>query len=244
MKNLLSKKAIITLLSLFAGGLVPIHLILLSFGYSEYYKAQAIGPKIIRVAHEFAVPYLFILYLPAIIFLIWAIAYTRKAYPDLHRRIIVGLGTGAIATIGLDWIRQMGVIAGWLPADTPAMFGKMITGSNAFIKYYWVGQFAHFFNGADFGLVFTLVFGKFATYRKTVFAAIGWLLILELGMMLGPPMGPMVGLFGVKYLWPQLFILTFTAHVVHGAILGSLAYYWLKKEDESWLWPFLKGVPS
>ncbi|MFQ5677044.1 MAG: hypothetical protein ACE5G1_14205, partial [bacterium] len=63
-----SKKSIITLLALFAGGFVPIHLIVLSFGYAEYYKAQAIGPKIIRVAHEFAVPYLFVLYIPAILF--------------------------------------------------------------------------------------------------------------------------------------------------------------------------------
>ena len=244
MKNLQSKKAVITILTLFAGGFIPIHLILLSFGYSEYYKVQAIGPKIIRVAHEFAVPYLFILYIPAIIFLIWSIAYTRKAYPDLHRRIIVGLGAGAIATIGLDWIRQMGVLNGWLPGDTPEMFGKMISGSNSYLKYYWVGQFAHFFNGADFGLVFTLVFGRFNTLKKTVFATISWLLVIELGMMVAPPMGPMVGLFGVKYLWPQLFILTFAAHVVYGTILGILAFYWLKEEDKTWLWPFLRGVQN
>ena len=236
---LTNKKSVLTLLTLFAGGFVPINLIVLSFGYAEYYKAQAFGPKIIRVAHEFAVPYLYILYIPAIIFLIWIIWYTRKTYPDLYRRIIVGLSAGAIATIGLDWIRQMGVINGWLPADTPEMFGKMISGSNSFIKYFWVGQFAHFFNGADFGLVFTLVFGRFNTPQKTAFAAIGWLLVMELGMMVGPPMGPMVGLFGVRYMWPQLFALTFVAHVVHGTILGILSFYWLKEEDETWLWPFL-----
>lgn len=239
---LTNKKSVLTLLTLFAGGFVPIHLILLSFGYSEYYKAQAIGPKIIRVAHEFAVPYLYILYIPAIIFLIWVIIYTKKTYPDLYRRIVVGLGAGAIATIGLDWIRQMGVLEGWLPADTPTMFGKMITGSNSFIRYFWAGQFAHFFNGASFGLIFTLVFGRFHTLKKTTLVAISWLLLMELGMMVGPPMGPMVGLFGVRYLWPQLFALTFVAHVVHGTILGILSFYWLKEEDNTWLWPFLKGV--
>ena len=239
---LTNKKSVLTLLTLFAGGFVPIHLILLSFGYSEYYKAQAIGPKIIRVAHEFAVPYLYILYIPAIIFLIWVIIYTKKTYPDLYRRIVVGLGAGAIATIGLDWIRQMGVLEGWLPADTPTMFGKMITGSNSFIRYFWVGQFAHFFNGASFGLIFTLVFGRFHTLKKTTLVAISWLLLMELGMMVVPPMGPMVGLFVVRYLWPQLFALTFVAHVVHGAILGILSFYWLKEEDNTWLWPFLKGV--
>ena len=39
---------------------------------------------------------------------------------------------------------------------------------------------------------------------------------VELGMMTGPPMGPMVGLFGYNYAWPQLFALTFVAHVVYG----------------------------
>jgi hypothetical protein len=243
MNFLKSKKSIITLLALFAGGFVPIHLIVMSFGYAQYYKAQAIGPKIIRVAHEFAVPYIFFAYIPAILFLIWALVYTKKNYPYLFRRIWVGLAAGAIATIGLDWIRQMGVLEGWLPGDTPTMFGKMITGSNSFAKYYWVGQFAHFFNGADFGLVFTLVFGRFTTRKKTVLVAIFWLLLMELGMMLGPPMGPMVGLFGINYMWPQLFLLTFAAHIVHGTILGFLSYYWLKPDDNQWLCPFLKKQP-
>lgn len=231
------KKSILTLLVLVAGGFVPINLIVLSFGYAEYYKAQAIGPRIIRIAHQFAVPYLYFLYLPAIVFLIWAIIYTRKKYLDLRRRMVVGLAAGAMATIGLDWIRQMGVLEGWLPGDTPTMFGKMMTGSNSFIRYFWVGQFAHFFNGANFGLIFTLVFGRSPTLKKNVLLAICWLLLMELGMMVGPPM---VGLFGVKYMWPQLFALTFAAHIVHGTILGILSFYWLNQEDNKWLWPFLE----
>ena len=135
----------------------------------------------------------------------------------------------------------MGVLEGWLPGDTPTMFGKMITGSNSFVKYFWIGQFAHFFNGADFGLVFTLVFGRFSTLKKTVLMSIFWLLLMELGMMLGPPMGPMVGLFGIRFMWPQLFALTFVAHIVHGTILGILAFYWLKEEDNTWLLPFFKS---
>jgi len=239
MKALTNQKSILTLLALFVGGFVPIHLILLSFGYAEYYKAQSIGPKIIRVAHEFGLPYMLYFYIPSLLILIGIILYSRKRYPDLFRRITVGLAAGAIATIGLDWIRQMGVMNGWLPADTPEMFGKMVTGSSSFNEYYWVGQFVHFMNGADFGLVFTLVFGNFKTYGKTVMMAIFWLLLMELGMMTGPPMGPMVGLFGVKWMWPQLFLLTFVAHIVHGTITGLLAHHWLKPEDEPWLLPYL-----
>lgn len=236
---MLQKKSILTLLALFTGGFVPINLIVLSFGYAEYYKAQAIGPKIIRVAHEFGGPYMLYLYIPSMIILLGIILYSKKNYPDLFRRIVIGLVAGAIATIGLDWIREMGVIEGWLPADTPTMFGKMITGSQDFTKYYWIGQFAHFMNGADFGLVFTLVFGNFKSYKSTIVWAIVWLLVMEFFMMIGPPMGPMVGLFGVKWMWPQLFILTFVAHVVHGTITGALTHLWLKPEDNKWLVPFL-----
>lgn len=238
---MLNKKSILTLLALFTGGFVPIHVIVLSFGYAEYYKQQAIGPKIIRVAHEFGGPYMLYMYIPAMILLLVIILYSRKHYPDLFRRIIVGLGAGAIATIGLDWIRQMGVLKGWLPADTPEMFGKMVTGSQEFNYYYWVGQLIHFMNGADFGLCFTLFFGNFKSYRATAFWAVMWLLVIEFFMMVGPPMGPMVGLFGVRWMWPQLFLLTFVAHVVHGVILGLLAHHWLKPEDNKWLLPYLKA---
>ena len=58
-------------------------------------------------------------------------------------------------------------------------------------------------------------------------------------MMVGPPMGPMVGMFGVRWLWPQLFVLTFVAHVVHGIILGLLCHHWLREEDSEWLLPFV-----
>jgi len=241
MDALKNKKSIITLIVLFAGGFVPINLIVLSFGYAQYYKGQGIGPKIIRVAHEFAVPYLYFVYIPAILFLIWAIFYTKKTYPDLYRRIVVGLSAGAIATIGLDWIRQMGVIKGWLPGDTPTMFGKMMTGSSTFSEYFWLGTFTHFLNGASFGLVLTLVFGRFATLKKTVLATFLWIGFIELGMMVGPPTAPSVGLFGIRYMWPELFLLTLVAHIVYAAILGVLVHYWLKPKDNKWLWQFLKS---
>lgn len=235
-----TKKSLLTLVALFTGGIVPIQLIVLSFGYSEYYKDQEIGPKIIRVAHEFGLPYFLYVYIPALLILTGIIFYSYKKYPDLYRRITVGLLAGAIATIGLDWIRQMGVMNGWLPADTPEMFGKMVTGSSNFNKYYWIGQFVHFMNGADFGLVFTLVFGNFKSLRKTILFAIIWLQIMEFFMMVGPPMGPMVGMYGVNWMWPQLFILTFVAHIVHGSILGILTHKWLNTDnDANWLLPYL-----
>ena len=60
-------------------------------------------------------------------------------------------------------------------------------------------------------------------------------------MMLGPPMGPMVGLFGTRYAWPQLFLLTLVAHIVCGVTLGLLTQVFLKEEDQGGLLRFLGG---
>lgn len=218
---------------------MPIHVVVLSFGYAQYLRRIPPGPKVFQVAHEFAGPYVLFLYLPAMVVLFALAMHSRKKYPEIYRRIVVGLASGAIATIGLDWIRQMGVINGWLPGDTPVMFGKVITGSSDFASFYWVGQLAHFMNGADFGLCFAFFFGRKSSQMKTVGAALFWMLLIELGMMTAPPMGPMVGPFGIRWMWPQLFALTFVAHIVHGVILGLLCHHFLHREDSQWLLPLL-----
>ena len=64
---------------------------------------------------------------------------------------------------------------------------------------------------------------------------------MELGMMTAPPMGPMVGMFGVRYAWPQLFLVTLVAHIAFGIVLGLLVQHFLSDEDRGGLFTFLKG---
>jgi len=80
---MLKKKSLLTLLALFTGGFVPIHLIVLSFGYAQYYKGITMGPKVLKVAHQFGLPYALYFYLPAMLILIWIIFYSKKHFPDL-----------------------------------------------------------------------------------------------------------------------------------------------------------------
>lgn len=235
------KRGILILLALFLGGAVPIQSVTLSFGYAQYVKAVSLGPKVIMTAHEFAEFYLPFIYIPALVILAGITWYCRRAYPDVYRRIIVGLAMGALATVSLDLFRQMGVIHGWLPGDTPTMFGKMATGSNKFALYYPVGFFIHFFNGASFGLVYSFVWGRRKNYRSAIGWATSLALVMELGMMTLPPMAPMVGAFGSRFAWPQLFLLTLAAHIAFGITLGILTQYFLKREDERWFLPFLLG---
>lgn len=241
MGNLDRRRALLILLALFTGGAVPIQLITLSFGYAQYFQKVPLGPRMITVAHEFARGYIPFVYIPALVTLIGIILFSRSNYPDLFRRIVIGMGVGLLATVALDFVRQMGVINGWLPGDNPVMFGKAATGSRSFTVYYTAGYFIHFLNGASFGLFYTFVLGKQATYRRSLTMAIGWLLIVELGMMTGPPMAPIVGPFGTNYAWPQFFMLTLTAHIAFGTVLGILAQFFLKDADRGGLLRFIRG---
>ena len=235
------KRAVLVLLSFFAGGAVPIQLVTLSFGYAQYVEGVVRGPKLFMTAHEFANLYIPLLYIPALVALIIVALYCRHHYPDIFRRIVVGFSMGAISTLALDGVRQAGVIHGWLPGDTPVMFGMMATGSKSFPWFYTVGLFVHYLNGANFGLFYAFVWGKRQTYISAVMWATAWAMLLELGMMMGPPMGPMVGLFGVRFAWPQLFLLTFVAHVAFGIALGFLIQTFLHEKDRGNFLLFLRG---
>lgn len=234
-----------TLLSLFAfvaGGAVPIQLVTLSFGYAQYLRGIPRGPELIPAAHEFASIYVPFVYLPGLVLLFGIALYSRRHHPGLFRRIVAGLGAGAVGTIALDAARQAGVIHGWLPGDTPVMFGQLVTGPGAsFALFYPVGLFVHYMNGASFGLFYAFVWGKQGSLRKAAWWGTVWLLIVELGMMTLPPMGPMTGLFGTSFSWPGLFLVTLVAHVLTGLTVGLLTELWLTNDDRSWLLPFLLG---
>ena len=200
------------------------------------------GPQAIMLAHDFAAYYIPIVYIPALIVLCAIALYCRRNFPDIFRRIVVGLGAGVIATLALDVVRQAGVTHGWLPNDTPVMFGKMATASKDFAVYYPVGLLVHYLNGADFGLFFAFVWGKRENYRVAVGWGLFWLMIMELGMMTAPPMGPMVGLFGIDYQWPQLFLLTLVAHIFCGVTLGLLVQHFLRDSERGGLIDHLIGA--
>ncbi len=235
------RRTTLALVAFIAGGVVPIQLVTLSFGYSEYVKGVGLGPRVIATAHDFAGWYIPFVYIPALVALLGIGLYARRRYPDLYRRIVVGLGAGVLATIALDAVRQAGVINGWLPSDTVVMFGKMATGSAKFTFFYPAGLAVHYLNGANFGLFFAFVWGKQPSFRRAALWALTWAMIIELGMMTGPPIAPLLGAFGRNYAWPQFFLLTLVAHVAFGLALGLFVQQFLREEDRGWLIPFLLG---
>lgn len=236
------RRAGLVLVAFIAGGAVPIQLVTLSFGYAQYLKGVRMGPQVLSVAHEFARFYVPLVLVPALMLLAAIALYARRRYPDVTRRIVVGFAMGAVATLALDAFRQAGVLHGWLPGDAPVMFGKMATGSPDFSVFYPAGLLIHLLNGANFGLFYAFVWGKRPSYKNAVLWATVWALLVELGMMTLPPMGPMVGPFGYNFAWPQLFLLTLAAHIAFGVTLGLLVQRFLREKDRGGLWAFLRGA--
>lgn len=235
------RRKLLILAAFVAGGAIPIQLVTLSFSYAQYVRGVRMGPQVLQIAHEFARWYVPLVWIPGLLALAGIALYSRKHHPALFRRIVFGFGMGAVATISLDLFRQAGVIHGWLPGDTPVMFGKVVTGSGNFAAFYPVGLLVHALNGANFGLFYAFVWGKRTSNWNAVLWATGWALLVEMGMMTLPPMGPMVGLFGYNYAWPQLFLLTLGAHIAFGITLGLLVQHFLTDEDRGGLLSFLRS---
>lgn len=238
------RRTLFAVIAFVTGGAVPIQLVTLSFGYSQYIRGVTVNKQMVKLAHEFASWYIPVVYIPSLLILAGIAFYSRRQYPGVFRRIVVGFGAGIVATIALDTVRQLGVIYQWLPSDTPTLFGKMATGSTELAVFLPVGILIHYLNGANFGLFYTFVWGKRPSYANATGWATVWGLIMELGMMTGPPMALMVGPFGINYKWPQLFFITLIAHVLFGITLGLLAQHFLADEDHGWLLPFLIGKTS
>lgn len=100
------------LLVLVAGGVAPISLLLLASGIPTWGKGLTKMPQIVMSMHRFANWYIPLVLVPALAILLIVALYSRRRYAWMYERIVVGLGAGAIATVALDFFRQLGVIHG------------------------------------------------------------------------------------------------------------------------------------
>lgn len=164
------QRALLGTIAFVAGGIIPIQLVTLSFGYSQYIRGETEKKEMIKTAHKFATPYIKYVFIPAQLVLAAITIFSENKYPDLFRRITVGASVGIFSTLVLDAIRQLGVIYEWLPSDMAEVFGKMATGSTERRKFLPIGLLIHFLNGANFGLFYSFVWGK----RSSYLSAAGW----------------------------------------------------------------------
>ncbi|MBI3319364.1 MAG: hypothetical protein HYZ89_02085 [Candidatus Omnitrophica bacterium] len=187
----------------------------------------AIGPNVLIVALTPGMPEMPTLatyaLLPSLVLfaLVWVVA-ARLGQARLANRLWVGLWTGAASSGVLDAIRLTGFHLGWMPGNMPRMFGVLILDRMAAGPTFGsdvLGYLYHYWVGACFGLAYTLLAGRVRWWGGVI-----WGLIIEVGMMVTPPMVVAMdtGYFGVKF-GPGLFGTSLTAHVAFGAALGLLA---------------------
>jgi hypothetical protein len=145
----------------------------------------------------------------------------------LGHRMIAGLAAGAIATLGLEIVRTTSFHLGGMPGDLPRLLGVLMTdrfmlGPSRFSDV--LGYSYHFWNGACFGLIFAVIFGR---------RSLSWTLIYGLFIGVGFLASPAVQAMGVGFFAlqkPTMIVTVVVAHIAFGLILGLLLRRWLSAE--------------
>ncbi|HDP98875.1 MAG TPA: hypothetical protein ENN22_06800 [bacterium] len=141
-----------------------------------------------------------------------------RGFHQLTGQIMAGLGGGLLGTLGLEVVRHSGFLLGGMPGELPKLMGVLLLDQFAQGPDIWsnlAGWGYHFWTGAAFGIIYTLLFGK-----GSIVKGIGYGVLIGIGFMASPAALSLgVGLFGANFGWG--FPLTVTlAHVAFGGILG------------------------
>lgn len=153
------------------------------------------------------------------IFIIVLLAHFAK-FKDLRQQILVGILAGLAATVGLEIIRIIGFKMGWMPGDLPKLLGVLMLDRFALGPSLWsniAGWSYHFWNGAAFGIIFSLLFG-----RSKIYWAILYGILIGIGFMVSPATKSLgIGAFGLQFKDGYQFLITVTlAHIAMGAVMG------------------------
>lgn len=159
----------------------------------------------------------------ALIFIITFLNFLMK-YNALNNQIYNGILAGLIGTIGLEIVREIGFRLGGMPGDLPKLMGVLLLDRFAEGPGFWsniAGWAYHFWNGAVFGIIFSLLLGRGKTWMGIVYG-----LLLGIAFMISPVTRTLgIGAFGFEFKDGYQFITTVTlAHVAFGGILGMIIY--------------------
>ncbi|MDE3056729.1 MAG: hypothetical protein KGJ59_02060 [Bacteroidota bacterium] len=215
------KKIILSLVALVAAGIAPNLFVIAEAGYAE----------LSTLAVEFLIPSILLLAVIA------AVSWVVKER-QLTRQIGIGITAGLIGTLGLEIIRETGFRLGGMPGELPELMGVLLLnrfadGPNLISNL--AGWSYHFWNGASFGMMYSIIVGKGRVWIGTVFG-----IIIGITFMMSPVVVALgVGTFGVDFGWG--FPVTVTlAHIAFGTILGWFVF--LKNEKGTSIFSTLKGL--
>jgi hypothetical protein len=171
------------------------------------------------------------LLLPSLAVLILLVIFASwLGWNRLVQSVVVGAWAGAVGTLGLELVRETGFrIFHSMPGDLPMLMGVLLTdrmmlGPNLLSNL--AGWAYHFENGAAFGILYVLIFGKRPWWNGLIFG-----FLVGIGFMVSPVVkGLGVGYFGREFGWG--FPITVTlAHLEFGGILGGLSHRFMLSDS-------------
>lgn len=170
----------------------------------------------------------------ALIIVVIIIAKILK-YKDISRLAVNGIFAGILATIALEVFREAGFRLGTMPGDLPRLMGVLMLNQFASGPDIWsdlAGWGYHFWNGAMFGLIFSLLMGQSKLWHGLLYGV-----LIGVGLMVSPVVKSLgIGLFGIDFKDGYQFALTVTiAHAAFGLALAFLLMKWNKGIPNIWL---------
>jgi len=214
------RQLVLTLLALFAGAVSP----------NLFVAAQAGYAKLSHLAVVFLIPSIILLGIVIIVV-------KAGGHKSLGRQIYIGLLAGILATLGLEVVREIGFRLGGMPGEMPQLMGVLMLDRFAMGPNWLsnlVGWAYHFWNGASFGLIYSLLLGRPPAWSGVVFGV-----LIGVGLMVSPVVVAMgVGIFGSQFGigFPITVIL---AHTAFGLILGR--FIAAKNSDAVNLWARIRS---
>jgi len=162
------------------------------------------------------------LLIPSLIIMLLVLAASfLLRFPVLRRQIMTGIVGGMLATVAMEVVRETGYHLGGMPGDLPKLLGVLLLDRFA-LGPSWLSNLAgwsyHFWNGAAFGIIFSLIFGRSPWWAGVLYA-----IVIALVFMSSPAVVAMgVGHFGVDF-GPGFAATVLTAHIAYGLVLGWYA---------------------
>ncbi len=143
-------------------------------------------------------------------------------YTVISRLAVNGIIAGLISTVALEIFREGGFRLGMMPGDLPRLMGVLILNQLALGPDKWsdlTGWAYHFWNGAAFGILFSLVLGQSKTWQGILYG-----LLIGIGFMASPVIKSLgIGLFGLEFKNGYEFATTVTiAHIAYGFTLSLI----------------------
>jgi hypothetical protein len=154
-----------------------------------------------------------------------------RGHRRLYNRILAGAAAGFVATFGLEAVRATSfhVFEG-MPGDLPRLLGvllmdRFMLGPSLLSDV--VGWTYHFWNGAAFGIIFAVLFG-----RGSILGALVYGQLIGIGFLLSPAVKSL-GVGGMGLEMPSMPVTVLLAHLAYGVLLGVLCRRWVR--ERGWL---------